>query len=133
MNRAQRRARSALQQQAAAERPLRMAPIPRSQWPNWPFDAAPPVEVWWAKWGMVQIYAEPPGERLSFAPANLREAISWETLQRLKREIGRGDRWAVEIYPPDDMEKNVANIRHLWVLPHPPEFGWHQPRRIGGS
>lgn len=45
---------------------------------------------------------------------------------RLKAECGRGDKWAVELYPPDEAVVNVANIRHLWLLPEPPAFGWNR-------
>lgn len=37
-------------------------------------------------------------------------------LQRLKRECGRGDLDAVEVYPRDCDVVNVANMRHLFVF-----------------
>ena len=54
----------------------------------------------------------------------LRDDISWDDLQRLKAEAGYGDRWAVEIFPADRSIVNVANMRHLWLLPEPPAFAW---------
>lgn len=53
-----------------------------------------------------------------------REDISWDDLQRLKREAGYGQRWAVEIYPDDHAVVNVANMRHLWLLTEPPAYAW---------
>lgn len=54
---------------------------------------------------------------------NWRDGITWDDLQRVKREIGYGDRMAVEIYPPDHDIVNVANMRHLWLIDSLP-FGW---------
>lgn len=51
------------------------------------------------------------------------DGISWDDLQRVKYEIGRGDQWAVEMFPPDDEVTNVANMRHLWIIATP-SFGW---------
>lgn len=53
------------------------------------------------------------------------DGISWDELMQIKSAIGFGDRWAVECYPPDSEVINVANLRHLWLLPESPEFGWH--------
>lgn len=53
-----------------------------------------------------------------------REDISWDELQRLKAEAGYGEREAVEIYPPAGEEVNVANMRHLWLLPDRMPFSW---------
>ena len=44
------------------------------------------------------------------------EDITWEELQTVKREVGYGDRLAVEIYPEDVNIVNVANMRHLWII-----------------
>lgn len=48
-----------------------------------------------------------------------REDISWDDLQRLKREAGYGDACAVELFPPDEHIVNVANMRHLFITPEP--------------
>jgi hypothetical protein len=50
--------------------------------------------------------------------------VSWDDLQWLKQELGYGARCGVELYPPEADVVNVANIRHLWILPAPPEFMW---------
>lgn len=54
---------------------------------------------------------------------NWKDGITWDDLQRVKSEIGYGDRLAVEIYPPDADVVNVANMRHLWLVDWLP-FGW---------
>ncbi len=53
-----------------------------------------------------------------------REDISWDDLQRLKAEAGYGDRWAVEVLPADGSVVDVANMRHIWLLPEAPAFAW---------
>lgn len=72
----------------------------------------------------VQAFAEVDGVvRLSVNRADINpdgswaEGITWDDLQRVKAEAGYADREAVEVYPPDSDVVNVANMRHLWVLP----------------
>lgn len=52
------------------------------------------------------------------------QGISWEDLQRLKREAGYGAFDAVEVYPADTDVVNVANMRHLWVMQSELPFKW---------
>jgi len=63
-----------------------------------------------------------------------KDGISWEELMRIKSEIGYGEMWAVECFPPDSAVVNVANIRHLWIVPAP-SFGWNtvKPGSVFGS
>jgi hypothetical protein len=49
--------------------------------------------------------------------------ITWDELQRIKRECGYGEKWAVEIFPADCHLVNVANFRHLWIVEQP-DFAW---------
>lgn len=46
-----------------------------------------------------------------------REGISWDDLAWLKDAAGYADREAVELYPRTGDVVNVANMRHLWILP----------------
>lgn len=104
--------------------------IDRMDWPPNIHDRI--VEVWRSRDFLVQIFNEKFGiERLSINMTTTDgerwlDGISWDDLQRLKRECGRGDKWAVECFPSDRDIVNVANMRHLWVLPEPPPFGWRQ-------
>ncbi len=73
---------------------------------------------------LVQVYKQGDWTRLSicrtgFDPETNRwfDGISWDTLMKIKSAVGYGDRDAVEIYPKDDNVVNVANIRHLFILP----------------
>lgn len=89
-----------------------------------------PVEVWASRDYLVQVFAgdvvrltvnrttrSPRGDRWA-------DGLSWDELQRIKADVGRGDRWAVEIYPPDEHVVDVANMRHLWLVDEPPAFAW---------
>lgn len=89
--------------------------------------------MWRSRGFLVQVYVEAGGiERLSVSRTTLREdgrwedGLSWDDLQRLKGECGRGDRVAVEVYPPNAEIVNDANMRHLWVLPVAPSFMWRR-------
>lgn len=46
-----------------------------------------------------------------------RDGLTWDDLQWVKGALGYGDREALEMYPREDLVVNVANIRHLWMLP----------------
>lgn len=113
--------------------PFTLNQIPREQWPRSSLPLSDqPVEVWRSRQFLVQIFKEKDGavERLticrtSLAGAEWKGGISWDDLQSLKAQCGRGDKCAVEIFPPDRQVVNVANMRHLWVLPEPPDFIWN--------
>jgi hypothetical protein len=109
----------------------KLEPVPKRSWPP-SRTPIPPAEVWRSRHFMVLVYAEKNGiERLSihrtaYDPATQRwkDGITWDELQSLKAQCGRGDKEAVEIYPRDADLVNVANMRHLFVLPVPTEFSW---------
>lgn len=92
--------------------------------------ARQPIEVWRSNEFLAQIFAAPDGaERISVIRAhhdgkNWKQNITWEEMQRIKSECGRGDRDAVEIYPADKDVVNVANLRHIFVLPQPFPLTW---------
>lgn len=43
-----------------------------------------------------------------------------------QRDPGLADSWAVEVFPADADVVNVANMRHLWILPDAPAFAWRK-------
>lgn len=55
-----------------------------------------------------------------------RDGITWDELMQVKRECGYGDQYAVEVFPADHDQVNVANIRHLWLLPEAPPYAWRK-------
>ena len=105
--------------------------IPPTEWPPAARTMArPPREVWRSATFLVQIYQEGLHARLTVCRTALgrdgvrwMDGITWDDLQRLKRECGRGEQWAVECYPPDTEIVNDANMRHLWLIAEPP-YGW---------
>lgn len=54
------------------------------------------------------------------------DGITWEELMQIKNLVGYAKQWCVECFPPEKDIVNVANMRHLWVLKEPPEYGWHK-------
>lgn len=118
--------------------PAALAPIPRDQWPVDPAaarcDASVRLEAWRSRTFLAQLFDEGGMLRLSVnrtewdERANrFRADIGWDDLQRLKAEAGFGDRAAVELFPPDVSVVNVANMRHIWLLPEPPSWMWAAP------
>lgn len=130
MSRAQRRAQESedakVRRAFVATLPQRLVSVPKDEWPPYPLGpSAPPTEIWRSRWFLVQVYAAPNGqERFSVQRTNLLDGITWDELQAIKTEIGRGHKTAVEVYPPTDRVVNVANMRHLWTLPEMPDWAW---------
>lgn len=52
------------------------------------------------------------------------DGITFDELMQLKRECGRGDLDALEVYPADFDLVNVANMRHLFIVPGGVSFAW---------
>lgn len=96
----------------------------------------PPFEVWRSRDFLVQLFDEGGHVRVTVNRTHMpngkdwADGITWDELQAIKAEIGRGDRWAVEVYPPDDEVVNDAPMRHLWLLDEPPSFGWRTPEAV---
>lgn len=111
-----------------AKQPAALAQV---QPENWPYAQPKLIEVWRSRDYLVQVFDEDGIERLSVARTSIDtnsgrwvDGISWDDLQRIKRECGRGMFNAVEIFPADKDIVNVANMRHLWVIRAPLPFGW---------
>lgn len=117
-----------------AKLPLYLEAVPRSEWPYTRQSIeALPVAVWRSRHFLVSQYTAPKPAvcRLSIHRTTLdgdrwADGITWDELQRLKCEAGFDDAWAVEAYPPAREVVNVANIRHLWLLPEAPEYFWQK-------
>jgi hypothetical protein len=112
--------------------PAVLAPVPWQQWPAAQLGTPDRLKVLRSREFLVQLFEEPAGIlRLSVnhtewseRVGSWREDISWDDLQRVKREAGFADRWAVEIYPAHGSIVNVANMRHIWLLREAPAFAW---------
>lgn len=125
MNRSERRAAQRHLDKTNSRWPATLTEWPRADWPH---EGSPNVlGVWRSRDFLVQLYTapEPALLRISVNRASLSggewtDGITWDELQRVKREVGYGGHDAIEVYPPDADVVNVAAIRHLWVLP----AGW---------
>lgn len=119
----------------------RISPVQPAAGPNMQFtDILDPVPVpdagnptaprraWRSRHFLVQEHEDGPGIRLSVCRSDISletgAGITWDELQTIKRGCGYASAWAVEVFPPDSHIVNVANMRHLWILPEAPEFGW---------
>ena len=119
-----------------AKRPARLEPVPRAEWPeSMESRVGATVAVWRSRGFFVQRFSapEPAICRLSILRTTLdpksgrwEDNITWDEIQRLKEEAGYGSAWAVEIFPAAGEVVNVANIRHLWILPAAPAFAWQK-------
>ena len=134
MNRKQRRAMMKEQHEFVKEQklPSVLTPVPAHEWPHL---SRMPAQIWRSNKYMAQLWNEPNRfypdlKRLSVCRVKLNaqgrwnDGIAWDELQAIKREVGFADWYAVEVYPPDQDVVNVANWRHLWMLPVPLEIGW---------
>lgn len=121
-----------------------------AKWPVVPVEVPPPwpgelgqqanrFRVLRSRFFLIQLFREIVGivrisvnRTLRDANNQWKDGITWDELQQIKQQCGYGDREAVEIFPPDRDVVNVANLRHLWVLP--PElrlpFAW---RKVEGA
>lgn len=113
-----------------AKQPVVLQEVPREQWPQ---PNAPQLRVWRSRDFLVQEFAAqaPAVVRLSVCRTTVagdrwQDGITWDELQRLKRECGYGDRDAIEIFPPDRDVVDVAAMRHLWVMAEPVACAWRR-------
>jgi len=103
--------------------PASLTKVPPDTWPTW---ARLPdtVAVMRSRDFIVRIASNDSSLALAVMRTELdqntrrhKAGISWDELQRLKREAGYGDWYAVEVFPPDARTFNETNMRHLWLLP----------------
>ena len=81
------------------------------------------IEVWFSRKFLVQVYKENEQIRISVCRNEVKndlswnDNISWEELQEIKNEIGYAGQDCIEVYPRTRDIVNVANMRHLWIMP----------------
>ena len=136
LNRSQRRAAAAYARKAVAMRPVQLTELSqeriREAYPN---QSHMPTHVWESRKYLVHLFDEEcfqgiDTRRMTVSRVTLNsdghweENLQWEELQDVKREIGFGDWYGVEIYPRDRDVVNVANMRHIWLLAAPLSIGW---------
>jgi hypothetical protein len=142
LNRNERRAMRKIALAEAEKRPVKLTEmLPRESWLDRYPGNHPPLRVWQSRNYLVQLFDEAPLTpkvdvfRLTVCRVTLGddghwdENLSWDELQEIKREVGYGEWYGVEIYPRDSDVVNVANMRHLWVVSSPLGIGWFAQRR----
>lgn len=111
-----------------------MVCVPRDEWPPI-FDSlvVAPDAIFRSSRFLAQVFEEKDGAaRISIQRTMIDDlgawldGTTWDELMRIKNQCGYAACWAVEIYPPDDEVVNVANMRHLWLLPEAPTFAWRK-------
>lgn len=106
--------------------------IPKSDWPPLAKSTCEMIAAFRNRHFLVQVFADGPYHRLSINRNELdkdgdwKDGISWDELFAIKNAIGYAGFDAVEIHPRIVDVVNVANMRHLWVLPEPLTFGWRK-------
>lgn len=113
-----------------AKLPRELVSITRDRWPD---PLAPQRRVLRSRDFLVQEFDAPAPavvrlsvNRTSLSGDRWEDGISWEELQRIKAECGYPMADAVEVYPAQGDEVNVANMRHLWVLRDKLAFAWRK-------
>lgn len=115
--------------------PAMLTRIPEDEFPSHLPGSKTPVKAWRSNRYMVQMYEEgnryfPVLIRLSICRVRLnsegrwKDGLTWDELQAIKSEIGFGEWYGVEVFPADKDVVNVANFRHLWLLPSPLPIGF---------
>lgn len=113
--------------------PDKLTRLDKANYPDYP-EAMLPDECYVSRHFMVQLFHEDNPDyvgliRLSVVRTKANQSgwlenITWEELQGIKRDLGYAERYALEVYPPDSLIVNVANMRHLWLLETPLSIGW---------
>ncbi len=113
----------------------RLVEIPRADWPHSRDNL---IRVLRNRDFLVQVFDESAVggagvlrlsiQRCAFDRASGRwiDGITWDDLQHLKTLAGYGDQAAIELFPPDRHVVNVANLRHIWIVPDAPAFMWRR-------
>jgi hypothetical protein len=90
------------------------------------------IEVWCSNQFLIQIYKDNNYIRLTISRISKKldggweDGITWDELFKIKNEIGFADQDCVELYPCECDVVNIANMRHLWVMPKKVDFAWRK-------
>lgn len=93
-------------------------------------DGKMPERAWTSRQFVVSMYVEESCLRMTVCrtaidnSGNWVDKITWDELMSIKEEIGYGDMWGLEVYPPSDQVINVASMRHVFLFPDKPDFAW---------
>lgn len=116
-----------LMQAENRQRPVSLKPVDID---SIDYDGNKPIACWVSRKYLVSLYQENSYERITISRTEINndgkwiDGITWDEIQAIKKEIGFGDYWALEVYPKDDCVINVANMRHLFIFKNKPSFAW---------
>lgn len=126
LNREQRRALEKVKRQLIASYPDELTKVDEND-PNMPYTSHPQDldSIWRNKKFTVMLWNVPAGKKMTISrnewdskSRRYVDGITWDEIMEIKRGIGFGEQNAVEFYPPDSEVVNIANVRHIWILPH---------------
>ena len=112
------------------KKPKHLVEIPKDQWPD--KNRTDRLRAWSSRYFLVQEFQEKNAIRISVNRSSVKkdgswvDNISWDELMNIKDQLGYGESYAVEVYPANINIVNVANMRHLWVLPEALQIGWNR-------
>lgn len=125
LNREQRRALEKVKRQLIASYPDTLEVVPENDL-NIPYSSHPQGidKIYRSKKYTVSVWNVPAGKKLSISrnewdshTGRYKDQITWDEIMEIKRQVGFGEQNAVEFYPPDSEVINIANVRHIWLLP----------------
>lgn len=125
LNRAQRRALEKAKRFLINSYPEELTRVAEDD-PNMPYTshAQDLDSVWRNKKYTVMVWNVPAGKKITISrntwdshSCRYKDGITWDEIMEIKRGVGFGDQNAIEFYPPDDEIINIANVRHIWILP----------------
>lgn len=136
MNSNQRKLLVYQQHQMVEALPAQLTLVPLTEFPSLAEQPDQPIMAWRSRKYLVQLWLEPTATyplllRLSICRVKIgndgkwQDGLTWEELQQIKADVGYDDWYGMEIYPQAKQVVNVANFRHLWLLPEPLEIGWN--------
>jgi hypothetical protein len=136
VNRTERRMMAGEMRKQAKAWPAQLEEIPQNEWPARP-GLKRPLNVWRSRQFLAQLHEAAPLNGIQVrqftvnrvtigSDGHWTQDITWDELQRCKRETGYGDWYALEVYPRDRDLVHVANMRHLWLLSEPLPIGWFE-------
>lgn len=130
MERVQRRALRKELEKRSQTYSEKLTPVPESEWPPPRGDGERPTALWRSREFLVQEYQETDCVRLTVIRVTLgadlhwEDRITWDELQRVKREAGYAEWYGVEVYPRDRDIVYDCKMRHLWLFEKPLPIGW---------
>lgn len=91
-----------------------------------------PIEAWRSQTHAVYLWQDGSGfHRLTMHKLAIdtktgrwADGLDWDTMMDLKNQAGFKNAWGVEVFPPDLSVVNHQNMRHIFLLPHKPDFAW---------